>query len=102
MKITDGHRLAHLDAYVKNVRDRERPCTASEPGSAGGASTDQVVLSEEAKKIQEAKQLIDSLPDIREEKVAELRARIQAGEYHIDGEKIASKIIEESLINELI
>jgi negative regulator of flagellin synthesis FlgM len=102
MKIAGDHRLANLDAYIKNARDREKTHSFSGTGSGDSISKDEVVLSPEAKQIQKAKELIDSLPDIREEKVAEIRARIEAGEYQIDGEKIASKMIEESLLNELI
>jgi len=102
MKIAGDHRLANLDAYIKNVRDREKAHSFSGTGSDEGISKDEVVLSPEAKQIQKAKELIDALPDIREDRVAEIRARIEAGEYQIDGEKIASKIIEESLLNELI
>jgi negative regulator of flagellin synthesis FlgM len=102
VKIAGDHRLANLDAYTKNVRDREKPHSFPGAGSGEGISKDKVELSPEAKQIQRAKELIDSLPDIREEKVAEIRARIEAGEYQIDGEKIASKMIEEALLNELI
>jgi negative regulator of flagellin synthesis FlgM len=102
MKIAGGHGLANLDAYIKNVRDREKTQSFSGTGSCDTIAKDEVVLSPEAKQIQQAKELIASLPDIREEKVAEIRARIEAGEYQIDGEKIAEKMIEESLLNELI
>jgi negative regulator of flagellin synthesis FlgM len=102
MKITGGHSLANLDAYIKNVRDREKTRSVFGTGSSDAISRDEIVLSPEARQIQQAKELIDSLPDIREEKVAEIRARIEAGEYQIDGEKIAEKMIEESLLNELI
>ena len=102
MKIVGGHGLANLDAYVKNVRDRKGTDSLSAKGTGNIISKDEVVLSSEAKQIQRAKELIDALPDIREEKVAEIRARIEAGEYEIDGERIAEKMIQESLSNELI
>jgi len=100
MKIAGGNSLANLDAYIKNVRDREKAHSLAEASSSGFVSKDEVVLSPEARRIQEVKDLIDSLPDIREEKVAGIRAQIEAGEYQIDGEKIASKMIEESLLLE--
>ena len=101
MKIVGGHQISSLDAYVKNVRDRGKTPASSGADSRGPVSQDQVVLSPEARQIQKAKDLIGSLPDIREEKVAEIRARIEAGEYQVDGEKVASKMIEASLLNEL-
>ena len=61
-----------------------------------------VILSQEGKKIQEAKKLMDSIPDIREEKVAKIKAQIQNGAYHVEEKKLAAKIIRESLLNELL
>lgn len=102
MKIVGDNRLANLDAYIKNVREKRRTDALPAKGPDDIVSKDEVVLSPEARQIQRAKELIDALPDIREEKVAEIRARIEAGDYQIDGEKIASKMIAESLLNELI
>ena len=63
---------------------------------------DKVILSQEAKKIQEAKKLMDSIPDIREEKVAKIKAQIENGTYQVEEKKLAAKIIKESLLNELL
>ena len=63
---------------------------------------DKVILSQEGKKIQEAKKLMDSIPDIREEKVAKIKAQIQNGTYHVEEKKLAAKMIKESLLNELL
>ncbi len=63
---------------------------------------DKVILSLEAKKIQEAKKLMDSIPDIREEKVAKIKAQIENGTYQVEDKKLASKMIKESLLNELL
>jgi negative regulator of flagellin synthesis FlgM len=102
MKIVGGQQISSLDAYVKNVKEREKAPSFSGAGSHGPISQDRVVLSPEARQIQRAREQVDLLPDIREEKVAEIRARIEAGEYQVDGEKVASKMIETSLLNELI
>ncbi|MFP4086553.1 MAG: flagellar biosynthesis anti-sigma factor FlgM [Desulfobacteraceae bacterium] len=101
MKIAGESRLANLDAYLKGIRDKKRTDASSGKGSGEVSSKDQVVLSPEAKQIQKAKELIGGLPDIREEKVEAVRSRMQEGSYEIDGEKIASKIIEESLLRDL-
>lgn len=63
---------------------------------------DKVILSQEAKKIQEAKKLMDSIPDIREEKVAKIKAQIENGTYQVEEKKLAAKMIKESLLNELL
>ncbi|NLV92560.1 MAG: flagellar biosynthesis anti-sigma factor FlgM [Firmicutes bacterium] len=58
---------------------------------------DSVDLSTEGKRIQALKQHISQLPTVREEKVAQLKARIQAGTYQVSAEKVAEKMVEEFL-----
>ena len=100
--ITGNKPFSGLDAYVKNVdKGKNRVHGSPEEAPKGGLSEDKVALSPEAKQMQEAKRLLDSLPDIREDKVAEVKGQIEAGTYNIDGEKIAFKMIRESLLDEL-
>jgi negative regulator of flagellin synthesis FlgM len=103
MEITGNNPFARLDAYVKNI-GKEKTKVHGSPREApkGGLSEDKIALSPEAKQIQEAKKLLDSLPDIREDKVAEIKEQIESGAYNIDGEKIAFKMIRESILNELL
>ncbi len=101
MKIIGDNRLTNLDAYLKGVRDKKRPSEAVGRDSGEAGSADKVILSPEAKRIQKAKELIEGLPDIQKEKVEAIKSRIEDGTYEIDGEKIASKMIAESLLNDL-
>ena len=103
MEITGSNPFARLDAYVKNIGKEKNRVQGSpkEASRGGGLSEDKIALSPEAKQIQEAKKLLDSLPDIREDKVAEIKEQIEAGTYNIDSEKIAYRMIRESLLNEM-
>jgi len=56
-----------------------------------------VVLSKEAKVFQEAMRAVKSEPDVRMDKVQEIRARIQSGQYRIDSRSIASKMVDDLL-----
>jgi negative regulator of flagellin synthesis FlgM len=58
---------------------------------------DRVSLSPQARELMKAQQALANLPDIREDKVAELKARIDEGRYRIDKEGIAEKMIREGL-----
>jgi len=60
---------------------------------------DKVNLSSTARDIQRAEKTIKKLPDVREEKVRELKDRIEAGKYDVNGEKIAGKMLNESLLD---
>ena len=102
MKITGGNHLTNIDAYLKNIKDKKKIDASSDRASGEVISKDEVVLSPQAKEIQKAKELLDSIPDIRKEKVAEIKVQIEDGTYEVNGDQIALKMIEESLTNELL
>ena len=102
MKITGKNPYVNLDAYTKNVKDKEKIDNQGTQAPKQVMEEDKVVLSQEAKKIQEAKKLMDSIPDIREEKVAKIKAQIENGTYQVEEKKLAAKIVKESLLNELL
>jgi negative regulator of flagellin synthesis FlgM len=60
---------------------------------------EKVSLSTKAKDIQQVKETIDRLPNVREEKVEDLRNRIEQGIYNVSGDKIAEKMVGESLLD---
>ena len=102
MKIDGKNPYVNLDAYTKNVKDTERIDNQDKRASKPVIEEDKVVLSQEAKKVQEAKKIMDSIPDIREEKVAKVKAQMDNGTYQVDEKKLAAKMIKESLLNELL
>jgi negative regulator of flagellin synthesis FlgM len=56
---------------------------------------DKVSLSGKAREVIELKGLIESIPDIRRDKVDAVKKAIDAGTYSFDAVKMAQKIIEE-------
>ena len=102
MEIIGNSPFARLDAYVKiNGKEKNRVQGSPKEAPKGGLLEDKVALSPEAKQIQDVRKRLDSLPDVREEKVAEIKEQIEAGTYTIDGEKIAFKMIRESIFDAL-
>jgi negative regulator of flagellin synthesis FlgM len=92
----------NIEAYVNQVKDNNDKVQATpEKTEKQQAKTDTVVLSDAAKRIQEAKKQLDAIPDVREDKVAQLRDQIEKGTYEIDAEKIAGKMLKDSLLNDL-
>jgi flagellar biosynthesis anti-sigma factor FlgM len=55
-----------------------------------------------AKEIQMAKNQLQEIPDVRVEKVTEIKNQIAQGSYQVSSEKIAHRIVGESLLNELL
>lgn len=56
--------------------------------------TDQFKISEKAVEFQYGLQKLKNVEDIRMDKVETIKAQIQAGTYHVDGKKIAEKILD--------
>jgi len=44
-----------------------------------------------------AKSLLDSVPDVRTEKVGRLKSDIERGNYHVDAGKVAERMIERAV-----
>jgi negative regulator of flagellin synthesis FlgM len=89
-----------IDAYVNQVHDKNKVDPSPSKLDKAPAKTDTVVISDAAKRIQEIRNQLDEIPDVREEKVAQLKNQIENGTYQINPDKIAEKIIKEGLINE--
>jgi negative regulator of flagellin synthesis FlgM len=59
-----------------------------------------VNLSTASKEAQIAKKIVASEPDVREDKVSELKKRIESGNYTVDHKAVADKIVN-SFIDEI-
>ena len=71
-------------------------------GAEKTIATEKVDLSNKAKDIQKIKQVLDQTPEVRDEKVKELKRQIESGNYAIDPGKIADKMLGESLIDIIV
>ena len=89
-----------IDAYVNQVQDKNKVDPSENKSDKTAAKTDTVVISDAAKRIQEARSQLDEVPDVNEEKVAQLRNEIENGTYKINADQIAGKMIREGLIND--
>jgi negative regulator of flagellin synthesis FlgM len=108
MKVIGQNPYINLEAYAKNIKGRGR--TGTEQGKettaaeriAGKRTEESVVLSPEAKEIHAARQKLEDLPDVRQEKVNEIKKQLMNGSYSISDDKVASKMVEDALLNEIL
>ena len=61
--------------------------------SSVAAVRDEVQISSFGRDYQIAKQAVQEASDIRTDKVAELKAKVNAGSYHVDNGDFASKLL---------
>ena len=99
MEIDKNHGI-QVDAYVNQVHDKNKADPSENKSDKTAAKTDTVVISDAAKRIQEARSQLDAIPDVNEEKVAQLRKEIEEGTYQRGADEIAGKMIAEGLIND--
>jgi flagellar biosynthesis anti-sigma factor FlgM len=102
MKITESSTFVNLDAYARQIEGNRKGNGSNNKITESQMKDDEVVFSPTATKINEAKRNLDSLPDIREQKIAQLKMQIQERSYPMDETKIASRMIKESLLNEIL
>ena len=87
--------LSHTTSSVANERQQAKEVST---GQSGNGSQDTIVhLSRASKETQLADKIISTTPEIRADKVAEIRERIESGNYKIDHEKIAARLVESNL-----
>ncbi len=96
----NGNQGIGIDAYINKVHENSKVGTPDNNPETTAKKADSVVISDAAKEVQEARNRLNDIPDVREEKVAQLRNQIQNGTYEINAEKIAGKLIKESLLND--
>jgi negative regulator of flagellin synthesis FlgM len=102
MEITPKNQADAIEAYVNQVQVKPKTEELSEKDPRQQAiKSDTVVISETAKRIQAAQSQLETIPDVRSEKVADIKRRIEDGTYEIKPDKIAEKMIRESLLNDL-
>ncbi|RLC28290.1 MAG: flagellar biosynthesis anti-sigma factor FlgM [Deltaproteobacteria bacterium] len=92
-----------MGVYINNIRDNSKITNLQGKGSElGPDARDKVDLSETAREMQEMKTRLDAVPDIRGEKVEEIKNRIENETYQIDAKKIAIKMIRDSMLNGIV
>ncbi|HRR41716.1 MAG TPA: flagellar biosynthesis anti-sigma factor FlgM [Syntrophales bacterium] len=94
-KVDDAATQA-IQQYQRNGKVQD----ASDRQVLGNAEPrEKVDLSAAAKDIGQLKGVIAELPDVREDKVNDLKSRIEQGTYNVSGEKIVDKMLGESIID---
>ena len=99
MKISD---LKDTNAQmIQQYQRGDNPAVSSDKQaiSAVAKPEEKVDFSTTAKDIQQAKNALNSLPDVRQEKVQEVKAQVEKGTYNVNAGKIADKMVNESIID---
>ncbi len=100
MKISDIHQKNLLQQVGNtpspNPNDKQLKLGEAEAKSISG---DRVEFSARSREMQKIYEVLQATPDVRAEKVAELKRQIETGQYEVDSEALAEKILRESLLD---
>ena len=100
MKITHNKLGRNLDVSDSAKSDKTKQAGFDQTFDKSSALSDigsssKVNLSSRAQKINKAKEIANSVPDVDEAKVARLQKLIDEGKYKVDASAIADKMIDE-------
>lgn len=106
MKINGHENIVNLQKAYSGDRirkgERNKDADQMQKGERTNAAGDKVNISSQGAKIQRFKSLIDSIPDIRQDRVSSIKQNIDSGKYQIDSDKIARSIIRENAMDHLL
>jgi flagellar biosynthesis anti-sigma factor FlgM len=109
MKIDDKITSYEVTGNMRNLSpggtgrvEREKPAAGERVSEQAPAEGDAIVrLSEASKEAQRIKDVVTSQPEVREDKVASAREKIESGEYAVDYEGVADRLVN-AFIEDLI
>lgn len=75
----------------------EKAAEASSNAKAADSGDANTEISAKGKEFAKAKAIANEAPDVREEKIAALKARIAEGKYKVDADAIADRMVDEHI-----
>jgi negative regulator of flagellin synthesis FlgM len=88
-------------AYVQQAEGNRapaptRPEKADTSSARGAGRQDSVSLSDNARALASAREAVQHAPDVREQKVAAIKQRVEDGTYSVPSHMLARKMLKES------
>jgi negative regulator of flagellin synthesis FlgM len=70
---------------------------SSGQGGVGEATDSRVAISDLGRVVAETAKLLESVPDIRVEKVERIQSALESGTYQVEGREVADRIVSEAV-----
>ena len=102
MEIPEKGPLQSLPARNKLAETLQQPSAGPTVAQEKTAGKDTVNLTESGREFNAAVQHAHLLPDIREDRVMQLKRQLEEGTYRVKGHRIAVNMIDEALENNQI
>lgn len=94
----DSNMMSGMDTLEQTSRKRNvEKVSANDKQNSAAVESDAVSISEKGKDVSEMTRTLKEMPDVRADKIADLKERIANGTYNVSGKDIASKIVNTAL-----
>ncbi len=95
----NSNMMSGMDTLEQTSQKRnvEKVSTVDQQQQAGLSESDAVNISEKGKDVSEMTRTLKEMPEVRADKIADLKARIANGTYNVSAKDIAEKIINTAL-----
>jgi len=101
MKISDIHQDGNLIQYIQQngkVTPTDRNPGVS-PAQNQVPTEDKVDLSAQSKEMNKIHDVLKATPDVRAEKVEALKKQVESGQYEVNSNSLAEKMLKEFLFD---
>lgn len=102
MKVNGENPPIQLPVYQNQVSAAKQRPSANKMHSISGVADDKVHLSARAREVHEAAQALAKMPDVREEKVQQVKMEVEKGTYKVVGRKVAMDMLKETFENNVL
>ena len=101
MKISDLYQQSNSVQHTKENNPAKPPDKPKVPqkGEGQSSSADKVELSAQSKEINRINDVLKETPEVRSEKIAAIKKQIEEGQYNVDAEAVADRMIKESILD---
>ena len=98
MKISDLSQGSNTIQYVNQANPPDKQPLSQEVKNQESL-VDKVEISTQSKEIKKINDVLEMTPEVRADRVAELKKLVQEGRYQVDNEALAGKMINQSIID---
>jgi negative regulator of flagellin synthesis FlgM len=88
-----GNSNINIKSYIKTLETKEVRSASNSKVTRQEGQQDKITFSPKAKEVAALAKKLQGSPELRAQKIADLKAQIDAGEYHVDFKAIAEKML---------
>lgn len=96
MKILPSSSVDVRNLYGQQIQGVQTDATGVRAQQRAATERDLVELSADAKDIENAHEFSKTLPEVRAEKIAAIKEKVDTGSYNVDGRNVAAFMLQQA------